>query len=155
MGGPTDSALQELKDKVALLEARISSVAVPIAGHTFLSLKDTIPWVILNLPGQRYGLFLDVVSLLERVSSPFLSFQDSVTDYFYAARGGFHETAEAKVAASFKLEVPTIFGGLRDGQESSFPLPSMATFKQWNAYDGTLGVKKSAEDSLEDQVAAI
>ena len=60
-----DSRLREVQVQMKQLQLKVVGKGVQIANKTFQTFDDVKVWVDTNLPNQRYGLFVDGVSIFE------------------------------------------------------------------------------------------
>mmetsp|Transcript_6065 Transcript_6065/g.8862 ORF Transcript_6065/g.8862 Transcript_6065/m.8862 type:complete len:105 (+) Transcript_6065:1206-1520(+) len=54
-----------IENKVTVLERRIIGDGVSIGVYSFQSFEDCRIWAKTHMPNNRYGLFVDVISLFE------------------------------------------------------------------------------------------
>eukprot|EP00978_Attheya_sp_CCMP212_P042810 scaffold267571_cov34-Attheya_sp.AAC.1 len=144
MGDPTtevlalSSAVAGLKDLVEKLEARQGSAGLFVADISFLSYPDTEAWVTLNLPGFRYGLYVDGGhTLLENLmSAGHVEYSTTIDEAHKVSRSNFLSGCDARVHGSFVNVLPTFFG---QGTATS-ALPGVPTYKDWST-GGTGGIR--------------
>ena len=68
--------------------------------------------------------------------------QDLLESMQHATKSGFQDNSEAKLSTSFISELPKVFWKVTDGQESTFSLPAVNSFKIWNPQNGVSASKK-------------
>jgi len=147
--------LLALEERYKLMEARVSSSAVRVSDITFQSFDDCKLWVSTNLPGRAFTYIYDAMALLSRVADPFVEDADFLQTMHFATKSNLSDHGEAKILTSFVSELPAVFGKVKAGQESTFPLPAVKSFKAWNPQDGVTGVRKRIDESLMTQVQSI
>jgi hypothetical protein len=144
----------ELREKLKLIEARVSSKPVQIGGRTFLSYPDTLAYVIKHVPHNIYFLFHDEMTLLESIAEAYTSKSEVLLEMQLGKKVGFANEAEAIIVASFKTLMPTVFSKSKDGgvpsATGSLPLPAVKSYRAWNPFDGATGVKQFIEKGLDD-----
>ena len=91
------------------------------------------------------------MALLSHVSVAYIQDKDFLESMQHATKSGFQDHTEAKISMLFMSELPAVFGKVMDGQESTFPLLAMKSFKIWNPQNGVSESKKQIEDSLGNQ----
>jgi len=144
--------LKFLQDKYANIDDRLHSDAVQIDDFTFGSRIDTSKWVIEHAPGFDPDGFHDIMTLLQLVTEPHISFKEGMDEAYLSSKVGFTSSSSARNAHSFKCELPDIFGRMVAGSDKGFPLPALKTHKIWNPNDGVSGVRRSTTQSLKFQV---
>ena len=72
--------------------------------------------------------------------------QDLLESMQHATKSGFQDHTEAKISTSFMSELLVVFGKVTDGQESTFSLPAVKSFENWNPQNGVSTSKKWIED---------
>ena len=146
--------ISALREKLKLIEARVSTKPVQIGGRTFLSYPDTLAYVIKNVPPNIYFLFHDVMTLLESMAEAYTSKSEVLLEMQAGKKVGFANEAEAIIVASFKTLMPTVFSKSKDGgvpsATGSLPLPAVKSYHAWNPFDGATGVKQFIEKGLDD-----
>eukprot|EP00978_Attheya_sp_CCMP212_P018637 scaffold51359_cov53-Attheya_sp.AAC.1 len=111
------ASVTELKELVERLEARQSSEGLYVADESFASYLDTEAWVALNLPGFRYGFFVDGHTLLENLmSADYVDYSTTIDEAHKVSRSNF--TSGTSTAA----------------------LPGVASYKEWST-GGTGGTR--------------
>jgi len=143
MGDPTtqvlalSSAVASLRDLVEKLEARQGSAGLFVADISFPSYMDTEAWVTLNLPGFRYGLYVDGHTLLENLmSAEHVEYSTTIDEAHKVSRSNFLSGYEARVHGSFVNILPTFFGR----GPATVSLPGIPTYKDWST-GGTGGIR--------------
>lgn len=143
-----------LKEKMKVLEARVSTKPVHIGARTFLSYPDTLAYVIKNVPPNIYFLFHDVMTLLESIAEAYTSKAEVLMEMQAGKKVGFANEAEAIIVASFKTLMPTVFSRSKDGgvpnATGNLPLPAVKSYHAWNPFDGATGVKQFIEKGMDD-----
>lgn len=143
-----------LKEKMKLIEARVSTKPVHIGVRIFLLYPDTLAYVVKNVPPNIYFLFHDVMTLLESIAEAYTSKSDVLMEMQAGKKVGFANEAEAIIVASFKTLMPTVFSKTKDGgvpsATGSLPLPVVKSYHAWNPFDGATGVKQFIEKGMDD-----
>lgn len=130
--------LRYLEDVVKTLQTRSLSDGVRVQHHSFQSKEEVKDWIELHLPGCRFGIFLDDVSIWEYFSQNHQNMTDVMNTYRDTARIGFATIHEGKVATSFQNVLPAILG---KGSDLYLYLPGLPNHKKWNADNGSSGLR--------------
>ena len=143
-----------LKEKMKLIEARVSTKPVHIGVRIFLLYPDTLAYVVKNVPPNIYFVFHDVMTLLESIAEAYTSKSDVLMEMQAGKKVGFANEAEAIIVASFKTLMPTVFSKTKDGgvpsATGSLPLPAVKSYHAWNPFDGATGVKQFIKKGMDD-----
>lgn len=121
-----------LEAKLADLESWMGSVTVEVGSDVFQNLDDCVKFVSNHIPGQTYGFFYDMVSLLQRAWG-----QNHITvskhwDELYARKkAGFSSLNKAVISASMTTVLPSCLGQETGKRlETIVPLSAIATGQQ-------------------------
>mmetsp|Transcript_6937 Transcript_6937/g.10101 ORF Transcript_6937/g.10101 Transcript_6937/m.10101 type:complete len:432 (-) Transcript_6937:2302-3597(-) len=154
LSGDMGDELKSMREKLKILEARVSSKPVIIGGRVFASFPDVHKFVVECVPPNIYFLFHDPVTLLESISDAYTSKSDVMLEMHQGQKVGFTNEAEATIVASFKVLLPTVFSRSKDGSvpaaSGSHHLPAVKSYLAWNPHDGVTGVKQYIEKGLDD-----
>ena len=98
-------------------------------------------WVKAHLPGNRFGLFVDGVSIFEFFAGTHQASSESLGNFYNAQKNGFITMHEATVATSMQNLFPTLFGkSSSDGMDDSQYLPGITNPDKWD-YGGMSGLR--------------
>ncbi len=105
------------------------------------SFEDVIVWVKAELPCQRYGLFVDAVSLLDFFTCiGHVDAEKTFAAFHSQQRLGFSSMYGARVAASIQNLFPMVFGkSSSSGLDDSEFLPAIHDPDKWD--NGSTGLK--------------
>jgi hypothetical protein len=89
-----------------------------------------------EIPALSFLLSHDIMSIMESITDGHVKKSDVMTEMYQASQVGFDED-EVTHLHSFKLIVPTILGGSKDGDkhDPKLPLPAVKDFNTWNPQD--------------------
>ena len=140
--------LNAIVKQISHLEKRVVGEGVTFGNFVFQSLDDVRQWTLEQLPNCRFGLFVDVVSLLSFLSSGHALETETMTVLHNSSKNGFKTMRETRVAASMQNLLPTVFGkGAADGLDTSNTLPGISTPERWDK-NGVSGLKHQIEREL-------
>jgi hypothetical protein len=126
---------------MSILESRIPLDAVmAIGGQLFKSKGEVMMFVEKEMPPNLYYLCHDPVTLLENIAGLHVERTSIVSELYQADRIGM-TAAEARHCASFQITLPSVFGYVKEGGSTKYPLPAVKTYQEWNPTDGTSGVR--------------
>jgi len=134
--------------KLQLLEKRVIGRGVSMGNHVFQSFDELATWIVTHVPQNRFGLFVDGVSLFE-----FFAYDHTDTDAFMTTshntqKNGFNTLFEARVATSMQNLFPTMFGKASStGMDSSEFLPALADPDKWDL-NGVTGLKHQIDREI-------
>ena len=111
-----------------------------IGGVTFESRLKIVAWVDKYLSSVAYFVFRDVITVLDSLVSSYLSDKYFIEGEYHASRYQFDNAVAARVVASFKRELPQMFG--RVEPLSTFPLPSIKMYVNFNSPGTHSGIKQ-------------
>mmetsp|Transcript_12456 Transcript_12456/g.17918 ORF Transcript_12456/g.17918 Transcript_12456/m.17918 type:complete len:266 (+) Transcript_12456:290-1087(+) len=155
--GTSGGILEEvklMKEKLKILEARVSSKPVVLGGRVFSSFPDVHKFVVDSVPPNIYFLFHDPVTLLESISGAYTSKSDVMLEMHQGQKVGFAHEAGATIVASFRVLLPTVFSRTKDGtvphSAGTQHLPAVKSYLAWNPHDSITGVKQYIEKGLDD-----
>ncbi len=143
LAGPSgvDEILRDLRAQVLVLQQRVVGGGVQIGTRVFQSFEDVVVWVKAELPGQRYGLFVDAVSLLDFFTCiGHVDAEKTFAAFHSQQRSGFSSMYEACVAASIQNLFPMVFGkSSSSGLDDSEFLLAIQDPDKWD--NGSTGLK--------------
>ena len=92
------------------------------------------------------------MSLLERINPSNMGRADVMTEMYQAAKQGLAGEAEARMVASFRISLPTVFcrNHKDDTPGMARHLPAIKHYTAWNAHDNSSSVKQYIETGLND-----
>ena len=147
--------IKNLHDRYANINDRLHSNSVQVDDFVFGSRVDTERWVREHVPGNEPDGFHDIMTILQLVTDPHISFKDGMDEAYLSTKVGFTSSSSARNAHSFRCVLPDIFGRMVLGSDKGFPLPALKSQKIWNPNDGVSGVRRSTTQSLKFQVENI
>jgi len=110
------------------LENRIVGDGVTIGAYVFQTLDDVCIWCSTHLKSNRFGLFLDGVSIYEFLTQNHADATEVLINLYNSQNNKFNNLYDSKVLASCQNLFPTIFGRLSaDGMDMSKTLPSLTS----------------------------
>jgi hypothetical protein len=127
--------------KMTQLENRLVGEGVSIGSFTFQSLDDVRVWCRRNLPTNRFGLFLDGVSIFEFLAQDHTDSTEVLTNLYNSQKNQFNNLYDSKVIASCQNLFPSVFGrASSDGMDTSRTLPGLSTADKWDN-NGVTGLR--------------
>jgi hypothetical protein len=159
--GPTFSAptheedslsrrLQDLEEKLKIVENRVVGAGVQLGGCVFQSFEDLLTWVRVKVPKGRFGLFVDGHSFLEFFTlSGHIDTEAGTAAFSNSQKAGFSTYIEAQLAISFKNLFPAVFGkGGSSSLDDSECLPAISNGAKWN--NGSTGLHHQLMRNMND-----
>jgi hypothetical protein len=133
--------VRDLRSQVALLQQRVVGGGVQIGAIVFQSFEDVETWVKAELPNQRYGLFVDAVSLLDFFTCiGHVDAEKTFSSFHSQQKTGFSSMYGARVAALVQNLFPMVFGkSSSTGLDDSEFLPAIQDPDKWD--NGVTGLK--------------
>ena len=151
---PIDAALDlsatvsTMQEQLKLLEKRVVGKGVSIGTLTLQSFEDCMAWVTQHIPPDRWGLFVDGVSLFEFMDVQHTEVHDALQAIHNSKRSGFASLFESRVAVSMSNLLPTLFGkSSADGLDTSEFLPALQNPDKWDL-NGVTGLKHNLERGM-------
>lgn len=127
--------------KLLHLEKRLVGDGVTIGAHTFQSLDDVRNLCLSNLPTNRFGLFLDGVSIFEFLAQDHTDSTEVLTNLYNSQKNQFNNLYDSKVLSSCQNLFPTVFGrSSSDGMDTSRTLPGLSSPDKWDN-NGVTGLR--------------
>ena len=103
-----------------------------------------------KIPERQFKWFIYIVRYLQFVTGETVSTLESHRDEVHTVK--VKNTKEQYIViSSFKMDIPPLLRGLREGKDRSTPLTVIRTPELWNAHDGVRYVYPRASTSLHDQ----
>ena len=143
-----EDKIQMLQAQLQLLEKRVIGKGVSMGNYVFQSFEELATWVITHVPQNRFGLFVDGVSLFE-----FFAYDHTDTDMFMTTshntqKNGFNTLFEARIATSMQNLFPTMFGKASStGMDPSEFLPALTDPDKWDL-NGVTGLKHQIDREI-------
>jgi len=149
---PHQPGFTKLLEWFKMLEARVTSKPVTVAGRVFLSELDVESWITQKAPTGVFYLFHDAVSLLECLNVTYMSRVDILTEMHQAAKVSINSEAEAKMITLFKMLLPAVLSGTSKEALASTGrhFPACNTYAAWNTDDGYRSLKRYIERGISD-----
>jgi len=142
-----ETDLQKVKDKV-------EGSKVEVSGVTFSTRSDTKLWMQTNAGGPgMFVHFVDFHTLVNVGSSEFGSNLQVLKFDADSIKAGHTSEEEALVSASFKIEIPVIFGSdssNTEGTRDSRVLPGCKLFSERDSGNGYTGLRYVLAKAVED-----
>jgi hypothetical protein len=133
---------------VISLEKRIVGDGVRIGRFLFQSQEDPRVWLVSHVPNNRFGLFLDGVSIFDFLAQSHVDNQDNMAHMYNSQKNGFETIYESRVISSMQNLFPNLFGKSgSDGMDTSKTLPAIQNGDKWNS-KGVTGLQLQAEWEL-------
>lgn len=133
-----NNRIKTLEDSVDVITRRQANGGVRFKDYSFHSLEDLMAWMRIHLVGNRFGIFLDGVSIWTYFFGSYRDTSQVITDYHGSNKIGFSTLHDTKVAASFQNVLPAALG---KGSEDTEHLPGLSRFELWDNQDGSSGLK--------------
>jgi len=138
----------DMTARVATVELKLSQLENPLVGEgvtigsfTFQSLDDVRVWCHRNLTTNRFGLFLDGVSIFEFLAQDHTDSTEVLTNLYNSQKNQFNNLYDSKVITSCQNLFPSVFGkASSDGMDTSRTLPGLSTADKWDN-NGVTGLR--------------
>jgi hypothetical protein len=133
VGVDTITRLHTMENIIKSLEKRIVGDGIKIGRFLFQSKEDLQLWLAAHVPNNRFGLFLDAVSIFDFLAQPHLDNQENVAQLYNSQKNGFNTTYESRIISSMQNLFPNLFGkSSSDGMDTAQALPGLTKVEQWN-----------------------
>jgi hypothetical protein len=143
-----EARLRTLEQLVKSLEKRIVGDGIRIGRFLFQSQEDLRVWLLAHVPSNRFGLFLDGVSIFDFLAQPHTDSQENMSHLYNTQKNGFDTVYEARIVSSMQNLFPNLFGkGGSDGMDTSKTLPAIQSIEKWNS-NGVTGLLIQVEWEL-------
>jgi len=140
--------LNTLEHALKSLEKRTIGEGTKIGRFLFQSQEDLRLWMVTHVPNNRFGLFLDAVSIFDFLAQPHLDTQENMSQLYNSQKNGFETTYESRIVSSMQNLFPNLFGkASADGMDTSKALPGLQTVEKWN-HNGVTGLYLQVEREL-------
>jgi hypothetical protein len=149
-GDSLSRRLQDLEEKLKIVENRVVGAGVSLGGCVFQSFEDLLSWVHVKVPKGRFCLFIDGHSFLEFFTlSGHIDTEAGTAAFSYSQKAGFSTYIEAQLAISFKNLFPAAFGkGGSSSLDDSECLPAISNGAKWN--NGSTGLHHQLMRNMND-----
>ena len=148
--GVDPATILALQAQLKALQHQVIGGGVQLGTRVFQSFDVVETWVKSDLPNQRYGLFVDAVSLLDFFSCIGHMDADKTFAAFHSQqKTGFTSMYEARVAASIQNVFPMVFGWTTStGMDDSEFIPAIQDPNRWD--NGVTGIKHQITRGMAD-----
>jgi hypothetical protein len=145
-----DQLLRDVQGQLKVLQQQVIGRGVQVGAKVFQSFEDVETWVKAELPNQRYGLFVDAVSLLDFFAcSSHVDTEKNFQAFHNQQKTGFTSMYEARVAASVQNVFPMVFGkASATGMDDSEYTTAIQDPNKWD--NGVTGVKHQICQGMSD-----
>ncbi len=127
--------------RVDNVEKRMIGDGITISSFVFQTQDDVRLWCETNLPTNRFGLFLDGVSIFEFLAQEHSDATEVLTNLYNAQKNNFSNMYDSKVLSSCQNLFPTIFGRSNsEGLDTARTLPGLSTPDKWDN-NGVTGLR--------------
>lgn len=90
-------------------------------------------WMVTNVPNNRFGFFLDEVSIFDFLAQLHLDNQENMSQLYNLQKNGFETTYESRIIYSMQNLFPNLFGNTAaNGMEMSQALLGLQSVDKWN-----------------------
>jgi len=133
--------LNTFDEHLSRLESRTVGDGITIGPYVFQTLDDIRLWCGLHLKSNRFGLFLDGVSIYEFLAEDHADATKVLTNLYNSQKNQFNNLYDTKVLASCQNLFPTIFGkSAADGLDTAKTLPGLTSPDKWDS-KGVTGLR--------------
>lgn len=130
------------------LEKRIVGDGVRIGRFLLQSKDDLQLWLATHIPSNRFGLFVDGVSIFNFLAQPHMDSSENMAHLYNSQRNGFETVYEPGIISSMQNLFPNLFGkSSADGMDTSQTLPALQSIDKWN-WNGVTGLQLQVEREL-------
>ena len=126
--------VRELSQTVTDLSNRLDGDAVRIGSHLFTSVDDCREFIVEHVDGNRFDLFYDMVSLLQRLGEDTMSLSASLQEDTGLLRSGYRTKSSGVIVSSFKSPFPKVLGSSGSdgsGLQRDHPVPALPSFQKF------------------------
>jgi hypothetical protein len=143
-----EARLNTLEHLVHSLEKRIVGDGIRMGRFLFQSKEDLRLWIIQHVKDNRFGLFLDAVSIFDFLAQAHIDSDTNMSHLYNSQKNGFDTTYESRIISSMQNLFPNLFGkSSSDGLDTSRALPGLQTPEKWNS-EGVTGLQLQVEREL-------
>lgn len=90
-------------------------------------------WMVTNIPNNRFGFFLDEVSIFDFLAQLHLDNQENMSQLYNLQKNGFETTYESRIIYSMQNLFPNLFGNTAaNGMDMSQALLGLQSVDKWN-----------------------
>ena len=151
------AAWTTLCQEVADLKSQADVMAVTVQQEVFKGLQQVGAWMTLNAPATGSQIyFCDAVGLLALTNRDQASLYEFSKFESTTGGKGFTTTSDSKLAFSFTLELPHVFGKDPSGNVVAtdlLVLPGIKDYDAWNGEGGIGGVKYTLQQMIDFDMA--
>jgi hypothetical protein len=129
----TSLCLNTFEERIRRLEHRTVGDGVTIGQYIFQTIDDVRFWCGMHLKSNRFGLFLDTVSIYEFLAQDHADATEVLTNIYNSQKNNFNNLYDSNVLASCQNLFPTIFvRSSSDGLDTAQTLPGLTTPDKWD-----------------------
>jgi len=144
----TEARIHTIEHQLTSLEKRVVGDGMRVGRFVFQSKEDLRLWLASHLPSNRFGLFLDGVSIFDFLAHTHMDSNENMAHLYNSQKNGFETIYESKIISSMQNLFPNLFGkGGADGMDTSRTLPGLQSSDKWNS-DGVTGLQLQVEHEL-------
>jgi len=143
-----EARLNTLEHLVKSLEKRIVGDGIRVGRFLFQSKEDLRLWLLQHVQNNRFGLFLDAVSIFDFLAQAHVDSESNMSHLYNSQKNGFDTTYESRIISSMQNLFPNLFGKARtDGLDTSRALPGLQSADKWNS-EGVTGLQLQVKREL-------
>jgi hypothetical protein len=143
-----EARLNTLEHLVKSLEKRIVGDGIRVGRFLFQSKEDLRLWLLQHVQNNRFGLFLDAVSIFDFLAQAHVDSESNMSHLYNSQKNGFDTTYESRIISSMQNLFPNLFGkASADGLDTSRALPGLQSADKWNS-EGVTGLQLQVEREL-------
>jgi hypothetical protein len=123
-----DARLRSIEHQLKSLEKRVVGDGIQIGRFLFQSHEDLRIWLATHVPTNRFGQFLDGVSIFDFLAQSHMDSQENMAHLYNSQKNGFDTIYKSKVISSMQNLFPNLFGKTSaNGMDTSRTLPGLQT----------------------------
>jgi hypothetical protein len=131
------------------LEERFDIGGVKFGRFQFGSMKDLVNFVRRRAPQVDYSLFLDGFSILHSMDWGSVAYDTALSSEHAVAKAAYSNTAQARVATSYRTAYPDVFGS-SDDKGRTFG-KAMGTYAKWHDRETNGGILYVIREGVKSQ----
>ena len=157
----TMAALDEINNKMILMDVRIVSQCLQFGNTTLQSLEDTGPFVNDQVKSCLFGCFFDLIALMDAPRDTNIDEETFVKSLYNAEKVQFASILEVSTSASFLHITPICFckAGKQDSGAIHGSVDKMLHLVKerhlWCHQGGLLGIKRDLQREITEKVHEI
>ena len=128
--------METLKSEMESIRARVGSKLHTVNGKTSNSEKDCELWAR-KVGLKNFDYFVDCNSMLELIQNPSATPDQIMKTEYHAGRNHYTLSVAASIAASLKMEIPSIFGRSQNPADAR-KLPALRSYEDWESGNLTM-----------------